>query len=195
MIKDIIALTSEAIENGYSYTDCMDKLQKEYALGYATVFRIHKLMVDHDWNKDSSYEQFSKEVEYALAKERSLQHIVVGKEYEARPYTEGKRVVFLMNHNLSSDDQSDYIGKLYNGVMWNLRYHMDYEDLYIFVPPLTTLDEDYPEILQEIVEFVYNERDICITVDEALGVIAETDDTICYMLKDEVVEKPSYGRY
>jgi len=111
------------------------------------------------------------------------------------PVFQHKEVIFANNANLSDIDQEDYLKAMYPGVEWEQVEYQIYDvELQFWLPKhlLGELDRKLRNTLVEVHQFVTNERDIEIVIEDVYDFICEDANYICIML-DNIVAHRMYS--
>ena len=107
------------------------------------------------------------------------------------PVFQHKQVIFANNANLSEQDQEASLKDTYPGVEWVRVDHEMYDvDHQFWVPKhlVSELDGKLAPLLDEVHEFIVNERDIELVIDGYFDFIAEDANYICIMLDNSLAD-------
>jgi len=108
---------------------------------------------------------------------------------DGMPYADGKRVIFACNKCMNSELELAYISQVFTNIKWMLRLETEIEE-YFYVPPFTTLHDDYMDAIEEVTVLLSNYKSPDTKVGK-LWVMADTEDTIVFMCDETEIS----GRY
>ena len=67
--EQLLLFLAEAMENGYSYENCLEEARMEFGLANYDLVRIHNIMDNHIWSEDSDYSKFAEDLKNVIIEE------------------------------------------------------------------------------------------------------------------------------